>query len=96
MRFARENGMIEMRDAPALRDMKVEILRKRIRSLCRDIVPPCAEGSELTPIAVKGKIAVHHAADPDRVDARERRSITRLHICRERRIGSAYPFPCRI
>ena len=46
------------------------------------------------PRAVKGKIAVHHAADSDRTDVRKRHSITRLHIRRERRIGSAYALPC--
>ena len=71
-RLAVQDGLIEMRDAPALRYIEGKLLRERVGRLARDVVAPRAESRELPPVACKRQIAVHHRADADAAERLER------------------------
>ena len=66
-----QHGLIQVGDAPALRNVEAE---ERGQLLCRfsgDGVAPGAEFRQLLSVLVKGEIAVHHGGDADGADGRE-------------------------
>ena len=73
--------LIEVGNAPTLRDVELQLFREDVRRRARHIVPPCTELCKLLPLPVKRKITVHHRADSDRANLRERHMIARLYTC---------------
>ena len=60
-----EDRLIEVRDAPALRDIESEELCQLFGGRSGDRVAPGAEFRQLLSAFVKGQIAVHHGRDAD-------------------------------
>ena len=63
VRFAVQDGLIQVRGGPALRDVEAEGLGQLVRGLAGHGVLPGAEGCEQVPVLIKGQIAVHHAGN---------------------------------
>ena len=85
--FAVQDGLIQVRSGPALRDVEAEGLGQLVRGLAGHGVLPGAEGREQVPVLVEGQIAVHHAGDAHGRDlarqlaeVADRRAQTLLHI----------------
>ena len=87
--------LIEVGNAPTLRDVELQLFREDVRRRARHIVPPCTELCKLLPLPIKRKIAVHHRADPDRANLRERHMIARLHIGSKLRVTGLHARPDR-
>ena len=83
MVFFIEDGLIEVRDAPALRDVEAEEIRELTCRLARDVVAPGPERCELLAILIKRQIAVHHRADADGANRLELHMVAALHIGRQ-------------
>ena len=92
-RLAVQDGLIEMRDAPALRYIEGKLLRERVGRLARDVVAPRAESRELPPVACKRQIAVHHRADADAAERLERRLVARGDLRLDLREAGLDPGP---
>ena len=87
VRFAVQDGLIQVRGGPALRDVEAEGLGQLVRGLAGHGVLPGAEGREQVPVFIKGQIAVHHAGDAHRGDlarqlaeVADRRAQALLHV----------------
>ena len=63
VRFAVQNGLIQMRNGPALWDVEAEFCRKLLGGLAGHGVLPGAERCQQVPVLVEGQIAVHHAGN---------------------------------
>ena len=66
MLFSVQNRLIEVGNAPALRNCEAEQPRQLFRCLSGDRVAPGAESGKLLSVLVKGQVAVHHAGHADR------------------------------
>ena len=82
--LAVQDRLVEMGDAPALRDVEVKERRQLFGGLAGDRVAPGAERGELIALAVKGEIAVHHRGNADRADCRKLEIILLLHVAAQR------------
>ena len=90
-----QKSLIEMCDAPALRNVELQLIREDgCRRACH-IVPPCAEFCELLALPIKGEISVHHCADANRADLFDRHMITALHIGGKMRVACLDSCPNR-
>ena len=58
-----EYSLIQMRDAPAERNVEVEELRKGSGSFAGVGVAPCTERNENLAVLIERHVAVHHGAD---------------------------------
>ena len=88
MLLAIQDCLIEMRNAPALRDIEGKLLRQGIGSLPRDVVAPSTEASQLASLGIKGQIPMHHRTDADSTDFGERYMIAAAHVgCHLRETG---------
>ncbi len=98
MLFPIEDGLIEMRDAPALRDVKAEELRELGSGLTRDVIAPGPERSELFARLVERQVAVHHGTDANRADCLDLHVVAALHISRQavKRVLDAEPDLCEV
>ena len=61
MRFVLQHGVIQVRDAPALRDGKAKQRGQLLAGVGGKGIAPGAEGDKQPALAVKGQVAVHHA-----------------------------------
>ena len=75
-----QNGLVQMGNAPALRNIEGKFLRQLICRFTCDIVPPGAEGRQLLAVLVKGQVAVHHGTDADGTNLRQGHMIATLDI----------------
>ena len=91
-----QESLIKVGNAPTLRNVELQLFREDIRRRTCHIVPPCTERCKLLPLPVKRKITVHHRADPDRADLRERHMIARLYTCGKLRVTGLHARPDRI
>ena len=89
MLLAVENALIEMGDGPAERNVEIKQLRQLVGRLLRVAVPPCLERSQQLPFPVKGHIAVHHGADPDRADPCQPDTVLCLRLLLHGRVAVA-------
>ena len=98
MLFPIEDGLIEMRDAPALRDVEAEELRELGSGLTRDVVAPGPERSELFARLVERQVAVHHGTDANGADCLDLHVVAALHISRQavERVLDAEPDLCEV
>ena len=69
--LAVQNGLIQVRDAPALGNVEGKQRRQLLRGLGGHGVAPGAEGGQLVARRVKGQVAVHHGRDAHGFQARE-------------------------
>ena len=82
-----------MGDAPALGNIEMEGFRQRLGSLAGNIVSPRTEGNEQFALRIKGQVTVHHGADADRTDARQRHVVAALHVGGQLGIAGLNPLP---
>ena len=66
VRFFIQDGLIQMRHRPALRDIEAKGLREPVRRLAGHGVLPRAERGKQVPVLIKGQIAVHHTGNAHR------------------------------
>ncbi|CCX65502.1 unknown [Firmicutes bacterium CAG:791] len=93
MLFPVQNCLIQMRNAPSLRNIVVEQLRQLLRSFsCNRIAPGTKRNKQLI-LIIKRKIAMHHCADADRGKAMNFRIVFLLHILKKIRIASLQSLP---
>ena len=60
VRFPVQDGLIQVRDGPALRDVEAEGLCELVGRFAGHGVLPRAERGKQVPVLIKGQIAVHH------------------------------------
>jgi len=65
MLLAVQDGLIQMGDAPSLRDVEPEQLRQLVRRFLGDGIAPGAERDHQLILLIEGHVAVHHRADAD-------------------------------
>ncbi len=70
--FPVQDRLIEVRNTPALRNVKLEEFRELFRGLPGNGVAPGAKRDELLPGLVKSQIAMHHRAETNRANPLER------------------------
>ena len=93
MLFSVQNCLIQMRNAPTLRNIVVEQLRQLLRSFpCNRIAPGTKRNKQLI-LIIKRKIAMHHCADADCGKAMNFRIVFLLHILKKIRIASLQSLP---
>ena len=84
--FAVENGLAQMRDGPALRNVEPEGFREFRRRFRRCGVAPRPEGHEEPPLRIESEVAVHHRGNADAPDALQPRAVPRKHLGRQLRV----------
>ena len=89
MRLAAEHGLIQMGNAPALRNIEVKKTGKPFGRLRGHPVSPCAEGAEQFPFPVERKVPVHHPGNADCGNRREQYAVTILNLTLQ--VGIAGP-----
>ena len=93
MLFSVQNCLIQMRNAPSLRNIVVEQLRQLLRSFpCNRIAPGTKRNKQLI-LIIKRKIAMHHCADADCGKTMNFRIVFLLHILKKIRIASLQSLP---
>ncbi len=80
MLFLVQDRLIQVRNAPSLRNIVVEFRRQSGCGFLRDGISPCPEGNEEIIILIKGKIAMHHGGKSDGTDLCDLRIILLFHI----------------
>ena len=93
VRFTVQNRLIQVRHAPALRDVEGEQLAQRRRGLLRRGVAPGAEAGKLVALGVKRQIAVHHGREAERADRRHCLAIFFLDLRRHLGVSVLYTRP---
>src|SRR5436305_129603 len=83
MRFLVQYRLVEMGNAPALGNIELEQIRELVCCLGSDRVSPCAKRDEQISVRIEGQIAVHHGAEADRANARDRGVVLRSHLVAE-------------
>jgi len=68
MRFLIQNRLIQVGDAPALRDVVVEKCGQFLFGIRGDGVAPSPERHQQFIFLIEGHVAVHHRAETDRAD----------------------------
>ena len=61
-----QNRLIQVGNAPALRNVIGKEPGQFLCGFCGGRVSPCTEGSQLVTLLIKREVAVHHAGDPNR------------------------------
>ena len=74
---------MQMRNAPALRNVEAKARRKVGSGLLRHRIAPCAERHKQLALAVKRQIAVHHRGKPQRLQMRDLLAVFLLYRCRK-------------
>ena len=93
MVFPVQHRLLQMRNAPALRNVKAEAFRQLLGGRARNGVAPGAEGCQLLPILVKGQIAVHHGRNAHGGNVFQRQAVGVFHIGCHVGIGLLQPLP---
>ena len=75
MRFLVQNRLIQVRDAPALRNIKRKLFGQQVGRPVGNGVSPCTKWNQLIAVAVKCQIAVHHAAEADCIQNGDRTAV---------------------
>ena len=63
--FLSKDGLIQMSDAPALRNRVIKQLCQRFRGLPREVVAPGPEGNQLLVFLVEHHVSMHHRAEAE-------------------------------
>ena len=99
MRFAVEDGLIQVGNTPALWDGVVEQCREFFGSLPGHIVAPGSKRHQLIVVGIKNHVAVHHAAEADGLDPFQDNAVLILNILlqvRKTGLNAGPHFPQRI
>ena len=80
MLFTVQDGLVQMGDAPALRDIEVKQLCQLRCRFVSDRIAPGAKLCQLSSLSVKGQIAVHHSGYADGAHGGELRVVPCLDI----------------
>ena len=80
MLFSVQDRLIQMCDAPSLRDIVLEKLQKFLRSFSCDIVSPGTERNQKLSTLIKWHISMHHGTDSKCTDTCQLYSIFLLNI----------------
>ena len=75
VRFLVQHCLIQVRNAPALRNVKVKAFRERFRRRSGRCVAPGAKRREQAVVLVEREVAMHHGGNAHCADARERLAI---------------------
>src|SRR4051794_41074654 len=65
MRFFVQDGLIEVGNAPALRNVELEQLGEFLCGLAGDSVAPRPKGNQQVIISIEGQVTMHHGAETD-------------------------------
>ena len=91
--LAVEDGLIEVGNAPPLRDVEVEALGQRRGGGQGGGVAPCAERRQLVPGLVKRQIAVHHGRNAQRAHGLQRLAVPAAVVGLQLGVGVLDPGP---
>ena len=91
-----EECLVEVRDAPPLRDVVLEQPREGVGRLARGGVLPGPEGHQQLTGRVEGHVAVHHGGETHRAHSLQRDAVAGLHIRRQVRVRGLQPRPDRV
>ena len=83
MRLFLQNRLVQMGDAPSLRDMVLEQLRQLFRSLLRHGISPGTERHQDFSCLIESHIAVHHGGNANGADGRKRHTVACFYILRQ-------------
>ncbi len=83
MFFLVKNCLVQMCNAPSLRDMIVKKRRELLTRLLCYRIPPCPERHQKLPVFVKCHVAVHHGAETDGAECPDFRSVLLFYLCRQ-------------
>ena len=67
-----EDRLIEVRDAPSLRDVKRKLTAEDFSGFGGHRVPPGAKRGKLPAVAIENEVAVHHGGDTEGAYAGQR------------------------
>ena len=83
VRFAVQHRLIQVRDAPSLRNVEAKKPGQLLRGARGSGIAPGAEGRQQLALFVKGKIAVHHRGNAHRAQLGQLCAILLFHIMLE-------------
>ena len=93
MGFAAQNGLVEMGDAPALRDVESKQPRQFFGRLFRHGVAPGTKAGQLLTLFIKDQITVHHGRYPDGGQIGEGNAVPIGHIVAQTAIALLQALP---
>ena len=93
MLFFVQNRLIQVGNAPALRNVELEQFRQLLGRLAGNRISPGAEGHKLVSVFVKYQIAVHHGADSHCPKLCQSHAVFPLYILFQGRVASLKSFP---
>ena len=83
MLFSVQDGLIQMRNAPALWNRMLEQVCQHLRSFPRDVIAPGTKRHQEIPCLIKGHIPMHHGAETDGADPLQLHAILPFYIRRQ-------------
>ena len=93
MAFAVQNGLIQVGNAPPLRNVEGEKVCQGLRGPAGGSVAPGAEGHQQLSVFIKGHIAVHHGGNAHGAHGGKLYAVGFLYVLRQIRIAGAKPRP---
>jgi len=93
MLFSLQDTLIQMGNAPSLRNGELEQLRQFFGSLFRNRISPGPEGRQKFPVFVKYHVAVHHGADADGAYSGKLRPVFFLYVFCQAAVAVLEPGP---
>ena len=96
MLFTVQDCLVEMRDAPAVRDVMSELGAQAFCGLAGVGVAPGSERRQQFAVGGEGEIAVHHGRDSERADRDQLNVVASLHVGKQSGVARLEPAPDRV